>query len=40
MILVGGNMFNKNYEFRNDINGLRALAVLPVLFFHAHFVGF
>lgn len=26
--------------FRNDINGLRALAVLPVLFFHSHLYGF
>lgn len=26
--------------FRNDINGLRALAVIPVLFFHAHLFGF
>ena len=27
-------------QFRNDINGLRALAVLPVLFFHAGLSGF
>lgn len=27
-------------KFRNDINGLRALAVMPVLFFHAHLFGF
>jgi peptidoglycan/LPS O-acetylase OafA/YrhL len=26
--------------FRSDINGLRALAVIPVLFFHAHLQGF
>ncbi len=33
-------MLSKNYEFRNDINGLRALAVMPVLLFHAHLFGF
>ncbi|MCT7481724.1 acyltransferase family protein [Aliarcobacter cryaerophilus] len=33
-------MLSKNYDFRNDINGLRALAVMPVLFFHAHLFGF
>jgi len=27
-------------KFRNDINGLRAVAVIPVLFFHSHLQGF
>ncbi|BAJ01458.1 acyltransferase family protein [Shewanella violacea] len=27
-------------KFRNDINGLRAIAVLPVIFFHAGVIGF
>ncbi|WP_321777748.1 acyltransferase [Sulfurimonas sp.] len=27
-------------KYRSDINGLRALAVIPVLFFHAHLQGF
>lgn len=30
----------KQMKFRSDINGLRALAVLPVLFFHAGVPGF
>jgi len=30
-------MINK---YRSDIDGLRAVAVLPVIFFHLHLVGF
>ena len=28
---------SKNIEYRSEIDGLRALAVLPVIFFHAGF---
>jgi peptidoglycan/LPS O-acetylase OafA/YrhL len=29
-----------NMEYRKEIDGLRALAVLPVIFFHAGFTAF